>query len=356
MNASIPKPLMKSGEFWRLSELGRILLRSIWRRGEVQRWESREALLRELQSRGVFLGSSGPATFDAFLVECLAARVFVAPETEGLVLPILTGDRLKGELSAAARRKREQREKDAEDPGRVERRKQAREGTPTPVTSGVTSPQVTPNVTLPVTPSVPSEPRDTAPTVRAPAPTPSPLLPPFGGEEAGGSGVRDRPAVTASATTATIRPPARMRTAAQLAQLAEREVGTVTYGVWSAAPTMFRPGSDGGARKTLGATVIAAGLREHDLYVLGWHWQTDASTTRARLAADGVAVPLTPDTLTAARLAAEHTVAQTWWQSLPPAVRQDYERHGAHVQPLFTGPKQVKVHGPADPGAQSNTA
>jgi hypothetical protein len=333
MNSSIPKALIKSREFWALGEFGRLLLRGLWRKGEVQRWESREALLRELQSRGVFLGSPGPAAFEAFVAECLTARVLLREE-EALVLPILSGDRPKGEVSAAALRKRDQRKKDAENPARVEERRQEREarkqGGATPVTSDVTrsdvTPDVTPNVTPPVTPNPPASGRDTDPSARAPAHAPSPLRPPSGGTEAGGSGDRDGDRDKSPVTIPGRVPQRSLRTTAQLATLNVREVGTVTYGVWgNAAPGVFRPGTSGEARKALG-TLVAGHYSERDLYVIAWHWQAQLVATRERLTAQGVRLPLTPETLTAELVAAELVAAESWWASLSPDVRQTYER------------------------------
>lgn len=338
MNSSISKALIKSHEFWALGEFGRLLLRGLWRRGEVQRWESREALLRELQSRGVFLGSPGPVAFEAFVAECLTARVLLREEGEALVLPILSGDRPKGEVSAAALRKRDQRKKDAENPARVEERQKEREarkqGGATPVTSGVTrsdvtpdvTPNVTPDVTPPVTPkSLPSS-RDTDPSARAPAHAPSPLRPPSGGTEAGGSGDRDGERDKSPVTVPGRVPQRTLRTTAQLATLNVREVGTVTYGVWgNAAPGVFRPGTSGEARKALG-TLVAGHYSERDLYVIAWHWQAELKTTRDRLIAQGVQLPLTPETLTAELVAAELVAAESWWAALSPDVRQTYER------------------------------
>lgn len=164
MNASIPRPLFKSAEFWALSEHGRMVLRILWKRGLEQTWgtetaHGREVLLRELQSRGLFLGAAGPVAFDELVEAFVAAGVFEESD-ERLALPLLSGDRPAGEKSAVATRKERQRQLDELFPDRVEKRRAERaRGTPKAVTSSVTESGVTPrdgHVPSHVTGSLPS--------------------------------------------------------------------------------------------------------------------------------------------------------------------------------------------------------
>lgn len=165
MNASIPKPLFKSNEFWALSEHGRMVLRLLWKRGLEQTWgtetsRGREVLLRELQARGLFLGAAGPIAFDE-LVEAFVAAGVLEESDERLVMPLLSGDRPTGQKTAEASRKERQRLLDELYPERVAQRaaERAAKTSSKGVTNTVTESGVTPrdgHVPSPVTGSLPS--------------------------------------------------------------------------------------------------------------------------------------------------------------------------------------------------------
>lgn len=160
MNASIPRRLMESREFRGLGTLARVVLRLIWRRGEERRW-SREELLAELQTRGLFLGRVGFDEFETTVAELLVTGALepdpdaAAPDT--LLLPVLSADtpRDARSESPAARRKREQRDRDRKNPELVAAR-QANRQAPSP------DAQSAPTSTAPTRPAVePPSARDT---------------------------------------------------------------------------------------------------------------------------------------------------------------------------------------------------
>lgn len=144
MNSSIPKRLIASREFRALGTLARIVVRLLWRRGEEGCWPGDE-LLTELQTRGLFLGRAGIAEFEPVREELLGAGALVYdPETDEHTMPILSGDRARDARSetAAARRKREQRDRDRQDPERVAARRALRH-------APSVDPQTTPPSTAP---------------------------------------------------------------------------------------------------------------------------------------------------------------------------------------------------------------
>lgn len=206
MNASIPKRLLESREFRPLGTLARVVLRGLWRRGEERLW-TREELLQELQSRGLFLGRRGLEEFEAVIEEFLASGALRRPtelelDADGtddhgaLYLPILSADRPRDVRSEtpAARRKREQRERDRQDPERVAARRAGRHS-PSP------DAQSAPPSTAPERPAVePPSARDTGCDISRDMPplshldvtvtghvTPSVTVTASGGERGGGN-------------------------------------------------------------------------------------------------------------------------------------------------------------------------
>ena len=161
MNASIPRRLAESREFRGLGTLARVVLRILWRRGEERRW-SREELLAELQTRGLFLGRVGLGEFETIVAELSSAGALEPDPDAGadgaLLLPVLSADtpRDARSESPAARRKREQRERDRKDPDRVAARQATRQAHPPDAQSA-------PPSTAPERPPVePPSARDTA--------------------------------------------------------------------------------------------------------------------------------------------------------------------------------------------------
>lgn len=114
MNTTTPKPLAQSREFLALDPLGRIAVRVLWRRGVARRWEDTEDLSAddqvclELEGSGFFLGVRAAEIRIATLAALLRTGAVVR-ELGALVMPVLSGDRPRDDVSAATRRQRRRR-------------------------------------------------------------------------------------------------------------------------------------------------------------------------------------------------------------------------------------------------------
>lgn len=130
MNTSNPRALVKSREFLALDSVPRLVLRIVWKKGEEQTWSpqgsttAEEFFVREVAASGYFAEHDARAIIGGAVTAMMGSGALVG-QGESLVMPVLSGDRPRGETpSGAAERKRLQRLRDAETPERVQERRE----------------------------------------------------------------------------------------------------------------------------------------------------------------------------------------------------------------------------------------
>lgn len=169
---------------------------------------------------------------------------------------------------------------------------------------------------------------DSAPFSRAIAGARPPTTPLSGGV-VGGS---DRAEQTVATTPATaprkpVAPSTVWTPTKGFAELDDKRMAAAIYSLWSRTSDVLTTDSNGVA---LARRVKVDRYNEHDLAVIGWHWESNPSGALERLARRLGVVRLAR--LTVADLAThlsllpdEHCTAQQWWRSLPAPARHQIE-------------------------------